>query len=806
MLNARPYFAQRRGQNQQNQFGASVAGPIFLPKAYDGRNRSFFFVGYEGLTQRNTNSNAALVTGRVPTADERRGLFPSAITDPLTGQPFPGNQIPAARFHSTSAQSLERFVPLGNVNDPRVNFSQQFGTPFDGNQITYRVDHTLSDKDRFMFRHYTMWADRFTASGRLPGFGNVQKFDMRQLTLAETHVFSPRLVNEARFSYYNFPSSSTDQQRIDATSVGIRPLNSDRLGLPGILVTGFLSYGYTGNDWKDQISAFAWTDTLTWVKGRHTAKWGAEIRYGQEQSFGVPFQGRFTFNGQYTGNALADFLLGAPDSATVANGPGKIDMRDWNYNFFAQDDWKVTSRLTLNLGLRYEYNRPLTDTLLGRLLNFYPERYKGPGVDSGLVIGGETAGVPASTVLPDKNNFAPRVGFAYALGPQSRTVIRGGAGIFYDTRTGQITQQKLFEPPYSAVSVKRYSRTDAPAGYVFPAVTDLSRPTETVPGGSLSIRPIERETKTDYAEQWNLGLQHQLANGLAVEATYVGTHGLKLFRSRNINFPRLINGRLLRPYDGLSTIMYQEESAYSIYHSFQLTATKRFSHGSTILGAYTLGKTIDEASGGTRYYTNASGDPQNLRGSRGLADFDRTHRLVVSYSLAVPNPFGPDARGFAKAFSGWDVSGITTIQSGSPFHVVNSQSNLDYEGDAGSPGSGGRADWVGGIPAFTAGSVSERLNGFLNPAAFAAAPRSRYGNLGRNVFRGPGSNLFDFRIAKSTPLREQVSLKFLTEFFNLFNHASFSNPGTNLSTGTFGTIRSTLSNARIIQFALKVEY
>jgi len=349
-------------------------------------------------------------------------------------------------------------------------------------------------------------------------------------------------------------------------------------------------------------------------------------------------------------------------------------------------------------------------------------------------------------------------------------------------------------------------RTDPPGSYAFPAAIDLSRPTVTIPGGSLSIRPIERDTATDYAEQWNFGLQREFGSGVALEAAYVGTHGLKLFRARNINFPQLLNGRLQRPYDGLSTVMYQEESSYSIYHSFQLTVQKRFSSGSTFLTAYTLGKAIDEASGGTRYYTNASGDPQNLRGSRGLADFDRTHRLVVSYNLAIPNPFGPDARGAAKAFSGWDVSGIYTIQSGSPFHVINSQSNLDYEGDAGNPGSGGRADWLGGAPALTSGPVSSRLDGFLNAAAFAAAPRSRYGNLGRNVFRGPASNLFDFRLSKSTPVRERVSLKFLAEFFNLFNHPSFGNPATNLSTTTFGTIRSTLSNARIAQFALKVEY
>jgi outer membrane receptor protein involved in Fe transport len=215
-------------------------------------------------------------------------------------------------------------------------------------------------------------------------------------------------------------------------------------------VTGLLPYGYTGNDYKDQISAFLFNDSVSHIRGRHTFKYGGELRYGQEQSAGDPWQGQFVFNGQYTGVPFADFLLGGPSSLTVANGPSKIDMRDWNYNFFVQDDWKITRRLTLNSGIRYEYNRPLTETLLGELLNFYPERYQGPGVNSGLVIGGHTPGVPDSTVYGDTKNFAPRFGFAYALGPQSKTVLRGGFGIFFDTGTGQITQQKLFEPPYTA--------------------------------------------------------------------------------------------------------------------------------------------------------------------------------------------------------------------------------------------------------------------------------------------------------------------------------------------------------------------
>jgi hypothetical protein len=805
-LVARPFFAPARGQNVQNQFGGTIGGPVLLPKIYNGKDKTFFFFGYEGLRQRNTNSNAAIVAGRVPTPEERAGIFTTAIRDPVTGQPFPNNTVPRERIHPTSAQLLERYVPLPNVNDPRNNFIQQFGTPFNGDQFTYRIDHELSSKDRLSFRQFNLYADQFVASGRLPGFGRVSEFTMRQLALTETHLFKPNLVNEFRFGYYNFPSSATDTNTIDPRSVGIEPINT-LPGLPGIQVTGFLPYGYTGNDWKDQISSFLFNETLSHIKGAHTLKYGAEIRYGQEQSFGVPFQGRFGFNGQYSGNALVDFLLAAPNQVTVANGPGKVDMRDWNYNFFAQDDWKVTRRLTLNIGLRYEYNRPLTETVLGRLLNFYPELYQGPGIHSGLVIGGETPGVPESTVFPDKNNFAPRFGFAYGMGSEARTVIRGGFGIFYDTRTGQITQQKLFEPPYSANQTALFRPTDPLNGYRFPQPIDLSRPTETVPGGTLTVRPIEKNTRTDYAEQWNFGIQHQLGSGMTFAGSYVGTHGLQLFRARNINYPILIGGLLRRPYDGFSTIMMQESGATSVYHSFQFTAQKRFSRGASFIAAYTLGKAIDDAaSNSTRYYTNATGDPQNLRGSRGLADFDRTHRLVVSYNIEVPNPFGSGASGAAKVLSGWELSGVTTVQSGTPFSVTNTASNLDHDGQAGAPGTGGRADAVVGVQPITPGPVSSKLNNYLNPAAFSPAPRSRFGTLGRNTLRGPGANLWDLRVTKNTLFHERLNLRFLTEFFNLWNHPAFGNPASVLDTATFGTIRSTLSNSRIIQFGLKLEY
>jgi len=327
-----------------------------------------------------------------------------------------------------------------------------------------------------------------------------------------------------------------------------------------------------------------------------------------------------------------------------------------------------------------------------------------------------------------------------------------------------------------------------------------------VPGGSLAVRPIQEHLGSGYAEQWNFGLQHELSSGLLVSASYIGTRGLQLFRQHNINYPQGVAPNLVRPYDGFSTIAMMDSGARSFYQSGQLTVQKRFSKGATVLAAYTFSKSLDEAASTTRFFDTATGDPANLRGSWGPATFDRPQRLVVSYNLEIPNPFGANAHGAAAILKGWEVSGVTTIESGIPFSVINTQSNLDHDGDAGAPGTGGRADAVYGIQPINPGSNSSKLNNYLNPAAFAPAPRSRFGTLGRDTMRGPGANLWDARISKVTPLHERLNLRFLTEFFNVWNHPAFANPANNLSTATFGTITSTVSNARIIQFALKLEY
>jgi hypothetical protein len=311
----------------------------------------------------------------------------------------------------------------------------------------------------------------------------------------------------------------------------------------------------------------------------------------------------------------------------------------------------------------------------------------------------------------------------------------------------------------------------------------------------------------DYVQQWNFGIQREVRRGLLVAASYIGTRGLQLFRAVNINYPRLVGTSYVRPYDGFTTIVQSQAGATSDYHSAQLTVQRRFARGASVLAAYTFGKALDDSTSGVRYFTASTGDPADLRGSRGPADFDRTHRLVVSFNVEIPTPFGSGSPAVARALlSGWELSGVATMQSGTPFSITNSASNLDRDGQAGSPGTGGRADRVDGIPQTTEGSVRSRLDNYLNRAAFSPAPRSRYGTLGRNTVRGPGAHLWDMRLSKVNSLRENLRLRFLAEGFNIWNHAAFGNPGSVLDTAAFGTIRTTLSNARIIQLGLKLEF
>jgi hypothetical protein len=628
--------------------------------------------------------------------------------------------------------------------------------------------------------------------------------DKYDLALSYTRTISTRLINELRGGWDRSVSISTNSDLTDPKTLGI-PATNDLLGFPRVSISSYFSFGIT-ETYRDNAHLYTLTDTLSWLKGKHSIKTGFEIRQGRIQPMSTLNQRpTWTFSGQSSGDGFADFLLDVPSRGVYGAGAGIFNLHEMAYNFFVTDDFKVASNLTLNAGVRYELNIPPYDTQFN-LVSFWPDRYTklGTAESAGVVVGGVSPGVPKSTAFTDKKTIGPRFGFAWSL--NSRTVLRGGYGIYFDQRTSQVFQQLRSNPPITAVKTLNFAAGGVPDNWIYrvdgldPNALPVATPTS-----SYTLRAIEKDPKTDTAQQWNFDLQRDLPGRVVVQAAYVGTHGTHLFLQRNINYPRPdAAGVFVRPYLGYGQMWYQGNNGNSIYHSGQFTVQKRFSDGSLFLAAYTLSKTIDDAAGTSRYYVNASGDPNNFRRNRGLSTFDRPQRLSLSFNLPVPNPFGTNSAFSRQMFSNWDVSGVALIQSGVPYTVTNSLSGQAWDGDIGSGGAG-FADYMGG-PTDTSGSTKERLSAYLVKTAFAAAPRTRFGTLGRNSVRGPGQANLDFSVQKRFRLWENVALNFRTEFFNIFNQPNFSNPNSSLDSSTFGVISSTNANARIIQFGLKLTY
>ncbi|MDP3000375.1 MAG: TonB-dependent receptor [Bryobacterales bacterium] len=816
-LNARPFFAAARGQNNQNQFGFSVGGPVLLPKIYSGKDRTFFFFGYEGTRQRNSNSSAALSRQSVPTAAMRAGTYSKLVRDPLIGLPcsaadgrgcFPGNQIPTSRIDSISRAVMDKFIPLPNASTGGpVNFVEARPISGGNDQYVTRLDHNFSGKDRFTGRWFwskTPQTDPF-GSSPFPGMESRNTRDKYDLALSYTRIISPNLINEGRLGWDRSVSLQSNSDQTDPRSLGL-PATNTMLGFPRVSISSYFNFGIT-ETYRDNAHLFTLTDTLTWLRGKHAIKFGGEVRQGRIQPMSTANQRpSWTFSGQSTSDGFADFLLDVPSRGVYGAGAGILNLRENAYNLFATDDFKITSNLTLNLGVRYELNVPPYDTQI-KLVSFWPDRYTrlGSSESAGVVVGGVTSGVPAATAFTDKKTIGPRFGFAWSPGG-GRTVVRGGYGIYFDQRTAQVFQQLRSNPPLTAVQTLNFAAGGVSDRWAY-RVQGLDPNALPVPTASTSftLAAIEKDPRTDTAQQWNLDLQRELPGRIVLQGAYVGTHGTHLFLRRNINYARPdAAGVFARPFAGYGPIWYQGNNGNSIYHSGQFTAQKRFSGGSQFLAAYTISKTIDDAAGTSRYYASANGDPNNFRRNRGLSTFDRPQRLTLSFNLALPNPFQKGTSPVRHVFAGWEVSGVGLVQSGVPFNVTNSLSGQAWDGDIGSGGAG-FADYVGGSP-YTAGSTKQRLSGYLAKSAFAAAPRTRFGTLGRNALRGPGQANLDFAVQKRFTLRENLGLNFRTEFFNLSNRANFSNPSGSFDSSTFGVISSTNANARIIQFGLKLTY
>jgi hypothetical protein len=797
-LDARNFFApasEPKPKYIRNQFGGAFGGPI-------RRDKTFFFADYEGTRSR---EGITRITN-VPTAEERRGDFSHSLfgvpINPFTQQPFQGGVIPDF-FINPIGRAIAALYPLPNRNVPFQNFVSSPVLGDDNDSFDARIDHHLTERADLVFRYSFGERDLFEpftgpSFALVPGFGDTIARRSQNAMVAFTFLVTPNLVNESRAAFSRVASSVTQQASVLNSQVGL-PTVSPRerdLGLSLITITGFSPLGDEGNNPQNSVTnVYQFLNNSSYVHGNHLLKFGADLRFSQQNAFrDVESRGRLQFSpfGQVTFNALGDLLLGLPFLTSVAHVDNPQQIRTESYNFFVNDSYRVTPRLTINGGLRYEYNSPPVDAEDNA--NLYD-------VATRSLVRVGTNGVPRSGFDADKNNFAPRVGFAWSV--REDTVLRGGYGIYYDQSPLAPAEALYFNSPFFDNNIF-FSLQGLPLtlNNPFPSFFPFALPD--------SALAIQRDLRTGYMQHWNVNLQRQYGNGL-IEVAYVGSKGTKLLTARDINQPQpgiLPPGLpfVPRPDFRFDDIDLLESRANSNYNALQVRYQQRLTHGFSALASYTWSKSIDDAS---NFFTSA-GDPNfpqnsyNVAAERGRSNFDVSHRLSFSYSYALP--FGKGRQYLANdgwvstLLGGWETLGIVTLQTGRPFTVAL-LSEIDNSGTGRSIlgfGANDRPNVVGN-PELSNPTTLQ----WFNTGAFEFPFPGTFGNAGRNILEGPGYQNVNMSLLKNTKLTERVNLQFRAEAFNLFNHPNFNLPDNFLGSPTFGRITSA-RDPRHIQFGLKL--
>ncbi|HEX7318289.1 MAG TPA: TonB-dependent receptor [Pyrinomonadaceae bacterium] len=841
-LNANDFFLNSAGRPRpvltRKQFGGTLGGPVVEDKV-------FFFTSYQGTRERNGASlNNSLTFPVIPfqLTDSNRTAAGLAAAFGL----------PAANISPIAVSILNARLPGGEFAIPSATtpsgLSPQSGiSTFRENQFNGNVDWTISDKHTFSAKNFYASNPTFQANYNFAGLGNGPQqlpgtggdLDIIQAlsSLTDTYVFSPDVVNQARFGFSRLRVTSVPEEPFTAQQFGItNPLGNLFAGMPTLTVTGLFTLGSSPlADQSSRINTFGFQDTLSIVKGRHRLKVGGEYKRSQVNFYFNAFS-----RGQLIFPTFANFLLGQSVSI-IGSGVYDRAFRVNDLAGFVQDDVKLSNRLTLNLGLRYDFFG-LPKEKYGRLVNFIPEQFRNGTLASpaqppnGFVQAGNAVnplpGVPLvdDTLVPqDKNNFAPRVGFAYRLNETGTLAVRGGYGIYYDRISTRFANTSLFNFPYLGLGVRVFPPLSTPFAAVpqpgtFPV--NATVPSPLAPLGILisGVYP-DPEMRTPYIQQYNANVQWEFARDYLLEVGYVGSKGTKLLQLLTINQPiyNPTTNTFAAPFapffsaqkNATGGLQQVQTSSNSHYDSLQLSVTKRFSRGLQFLSAYTWGKSIDYYSGGTvNELVSTPGDQRNWKTNRGRSDFDRAHRFVTSFVYDLPGLVGNDSAA-RWLLNNWGVNGIATFQSGLPFSVIQAPDNNTIQRANLRPG------FTGSIEG--SGRTQDRLTQYFNPNAFAPStltggffdPTAPFGNTGRNILTGPGQKNVDFSVVKYLPFTERWRGEFRTEFFNLFNWANFANPNNNLSINIVengvvrplaGRITQTSAGPRVIQFAFKLNF
>ncbi len=805
-LNARDFFALDTTPLVQNQFGGSFGGRII-------KDKTFFFGSYQGFRRREQDfRNSALV----PTAAERRGDFsksvdakgnPIVIRDPVTGKPFPGNVIPPERLSVVAQNFLELAIPPPNypANGPNGLY-QSAGEGRDNDQFLVKIDHLFSSKHKLTGAYF--WSDS-VENQRFVKEIDFARRDMKtrqhNLNIHEYWTMGPTRLNHFRATYSRSAGNRhvmPDNVTMNDLGSKFSPLPEGPLMPPDFDVTGYFDAGsvYGGPKTANHYTV---ADTFSWVKGRHEMKFGAEgwLRRLTDVSTAPRMGGEWTFDGTFTGNALADLMLGLVKQVNVGIQSYKSNHSKAFY-WFAQDKWRVTPRLSLTLGIRYELDtwpvHPLDEIVAyraGRQSQCVPQ------APVGIVFPCDE-GIPRAGIENDGNNFAPRFGLAYDLFGDGRTVVRTGYGISYSFSIFNALQDMQVSTPFAFADTIRNTTLEDPyqpvGGSPFPFQKDPGHLTFP-PGSNYGFQ--NPDMRTGYVQQYNFSIQRQISSDWSVEAAYVGNVGRKLIGKVDINSP-------LRRPDATSKNIDQRRPQWptfkalnevdgfvnSAYNAFQARVERRFSQGLTLLGSYTLSKWIDYE---TWYSSDGYWvDPRNIRLNRGLADQDRRQMLVLSWVWELPLFSG--SRGAARVLlEGWSVNGIATFYAGEPVDIRSDRDN-DYDGNS----SNDVPDVIGVWRLNPNRPRDQVIEKWFNPDAFQANKPGQIGNLGRNVVIGPGSKNFDLGIFKDFRIRERQRIQFRCEMFNAFNMVNLGNPEGRQRRATFGKITGA-GSPRIFQFGFK---
>ncbi len=827
LLDARGYFDPDKSKLRRNQFGATVSGPVYIPKIYDGRNRTFFLFTWEslrqiaGLTQLGLVPTPAMLRGDFSKDDSGKALL---IKDPLlsgncrtsdTRACFPNSQIPLGR-QDPVALKLAKYFPAPNYTSGTYNFLARDNSTDRFDSFGIKIDHSLGDKDRLtgsiFWRPASNWGP-IDSKNTIPYFGTANNTLQLLTYLKYLKILSPTLLLEASVNYSHrsnnevWPHSAEKDWQAETGFVG-GTTSPVAAGVPYLSVTNYVIVGPVNGIpkiWKfDNYQAMA---NLTVIRGRHSMKAGADIlRLYYTSDQWADTRGRAVFTNSWTGFPAADFLLGYLNSSRRALGPAGPHVGVTNLAAFVQDDFKVSRSLTLNLGLRYDVLKPPAEKR-GMMAQFLPDL--GKVVTAGLggmtqeafnaaissaglgpyTVMASSVGLPASIIRTNWNNFAPRFGFAWRMFGSSRLVLRGGYGIFYGS--GSMYRFDGFSQVYPYAITEVFSRVSSDATRL-----TLSNPFPTDRRGFSGVNSTSgmsgSRPENQYLQNWNLTVEREFLQGTVLQVTYAGSKGTHLQRVYDINQPgRDQASSNIRPYPFFGSISITNDGASSIYHSGQITMRRRFSKQLFVRGSYTWAKAIDESSntgGVLQYNFPQAQDSRNLQAERGRADFDVRHALVGSF-IWTPTL----ARHWL--LRDWQLSGIWTLYSGQPFTPRIANSNY-------AAGEATRPDRL------ATGSVSDpNAEKWYDVGAFKVVPTGayRFGNSGRNILDGPGTIVVNAALSRRIRFTEARALQIRMEAFNLTNHGNLGMPENNVDLPTAGSIRSA-NNSRNLQIGLRLEF